>query len=217
MFPGANVIGVDISPIQPNLVPTNLCFQVDDVEMEWNYRFGLDFINARGLSGSIKDVRKFLAQAHESLNVQGWLELSDIVLDTVSDNDMLKPGSKIKEWESHMKDASSRNGRPIDSPTFYEERMIAAGFCNVTVKTYELPLNEWPTDEAKKELGRYCLEIFANNLFAWSADLFIRILGWTREKLTVYLAEVRDAMKDEEVRPKLKLQVVYGQKLGPKL
>ncbi|KAL7266005.1 NAD(+) salvage pathway protein, partial [Rhizina undulata] len=34
-YPSAEVIGVDLSPIQPNWVPPSLKFEVDDIEDEW--------------------------------------------------------------------------------------------------------------------------------------------------------------------------------------
>ena len=36
-FPSAEVLGTDLSPIQPSWVPPNLSFLVDDVESEWAY------------------------------------------------------------------------------------------------------------------------------------------------------------------------------------
>lgn len=48
-FPDAEVIGTDLSPIQPNSVPPNLRFYVDDVESDWGYRSdeAFDFIHGR--------------------------------------------------------------------------------------------------------------------------------------------------------------------------
>ncbi|KXH31285.1 TAM domain methyltransferase, partial [Colletotrichum salicis] len=36
-YPEAEIIGVDLSPIQPEFVPPNVRFMVDDAEMEWVY------------------------------------------------------------------------------------------------------------------------------------------------------------------------------------
>lgn len=37
-FPECEIIGTDLSPIQPTSVPPNLRFYVDDVEADWGYR-----------------------------------------------------------------------------------------------------------------------------------------------------------------------------------
>jgi hypothetical protein len=48
LYPSANVLGVDLSPIQTNWVPPNLKFMVDDVESEWLYsRNHFDYIHTR--------------------------------------------------------------------------------------------------------------------------------------------------------------------------
>lgn len=66
-FPDANVIGVDLSPIQPNWNPPNLKFEIDDVEAEWTYpenHFDLIFSKIM-LAGSISDYRKYFQQAYK--------------------------------------------------------------------------------------------------------------------------------------------------------
>jgi len=35
LYPGASVLGLDLSPIQPHWIPSNVRFMVDDVEDEW--------------------------------------------------------------------------------------------------------------------------------------------------------------------------------------
>lgn len=55
-FPSATVLGVDLSPIQPEWVPPNVRFMVDDVESPWlhpsNY---FDYIHSRHTVMAIKD------------------------------------------------------------------------------------------------------------------------------------------------------------------
>lgn len=64
MHPEAEVVGNDISPIQPSWVPGNLKFEVDDVEEDWTYEDGyFDYIHMRSLSGSIVDWPNLLKNA----------------------------------------------------------------------------------------------------------------------------------------------------------
>lgn len=54
--PSADVIGVDLSPIQPKFVPPNCRFEVDDITQEWTYPDNhFDFIHVRAMIGSIPD------------------------------------------------------------------------------------------------------------------------------------------------------------------
>lgn len=53
-FPEAHVIGNDISPIQPQWVPPNVEFVVDDFEREWMYPAdNFDFIHSRTIAGYV--------------------------------------------------------------------------------------------------------------------------------------------------------------------
>ena len=64
-YPAAEVVGIDLSPIQPAWTPPNVKFEVDDVEDNWTWEDGtFDLIFARLLvSGSIKNRRNFLQHA----------------------------------------------------------------------------------------------------------------------------------------------------------
>ena len=54
--PNAQIEGVDLSPVQPDWVPPNCYFTVDDVEDDWTYpRNRFDFVYIRCLIGTIKD------------------------------------------------------------------------------------------------------------------------------------------------------------------
>jgi hypothetical protein len=58
LYPKSTFDGTDLSPIQPNWVPENVSFMVDDVEHVggWTYKENeLDFIHIRHLVHSIKD------------------------------------------------------------------------------------------------------------------------------------------------------------------
>ena len=55
-FPSAHVLGLDLSPIQPDWVPPNVHFQVDDIESPWLHpRNHFDFIHARHTIMAFRD------------------------------------------------------------------------------------------------------------------------------------------------------------------
>jgi len=58
--PSAEVIGVDLSPIQPPFVPSNCKFEIDDISKEWTYPENhFDFIHIRTMTGCVPDWVKF--------------------------------------------------------------------------------------------------------------------------------------------------------------
>ncbi|KAF6829662.1 methyltransferase domain-containing protein [Colletotrichum musicola] len=64
MFPDAEVIGNDLSPVQTTWVPPNVKFEVDDVESPWVGR-KYDFIFSRFMAGAIADWPKLVKNTFE--------------------------------------------------------------------------------------------------------------------------------------------------------
>ncbi|CAI4217644.1 unnamed protein product [Parascedosporium putredinis] len=74
-FPECEVIGTDISPIQPTWTPQNLKFEIEDCTREWTFPAGtVDFVHIRYLLGSVLDWTEFFKQAYKVLKPGGYLE-----------------------------------------------------------------------------------------------------------------------------------------------
>lgn len=63
--PEAEVIGVDLSPIQPSFIPPNVTFEIDDIEDEWTYSKPFDYIHSRFMTSCISDWKKYLTQCFQ--------------------------------------------------------------------------------------------------------------------------------------------------------
>jgi len=59
------VIGVDLSPIQPKWVPSNVEFVVDDIEDEWVHDKDFDFVHMRWVGTTLKDNDKVFRSIFE--------------------------------------------------------------------------------------------------------------------------------------------------------
>ncbi|KAM5353564.1 hypothetical protein ACJ41O_000214 [Fusarium nematophilum] len=151
--PETEVIGIDLSPIQPTFLPSNLSFQVDDLEDQWTYSYKFDLIFARMLVGSIGDWPKFFQQSFDALGPGGWVECQDIAFPVECDDGTLDKDSPIDQWSSFMIEATNVFGRSAQSAKQYKQQMIDAGFVNVTEVIYKWPTNRWPADPYFKELG----------------------------------------------------------------
>lgn len=64
LHPSAEVVGVDLSPIQPNFIPPNCRFEVDDINKEWTFPENkFDFIHIRYMTGTVPDWTELLKKA----------------------------------------------------------------------------------------------------------------------------------------------------------
>ncbi len=64
-YPSAQVIGLDLSPIQSTWIPPNLRFTVDDFEDEWVCGDDFDLVHMRSTISLVKDVPKLLQAIFE--------------------------------------------------------------------------------------------------------------------------------------------------------
>ena len=75
-FPEAQVTGTDLSPIQPDLVPPNCVFEIDDATLEWTWDDNFfDLIHIREMFGSIRDWGFFFREALRCTAPGGYLEI----------------------------------------------------------------------------------------------------------------------------------------------
>lgn len=70
-YPGAEIVGVDLSPIQPSWVPPNVKFVVDDIEDEWVDEAPYDLIHMRHSCAYLRDVDALLRNCRAGLRPGG--------------------------------------------------------------------------------------------------------------------------------------------------
>ncbi|CAG7559801.1 unnamed protein product [Fusarium equiseti] len=209
--PEAVVTGVDLSPIQPSVVPPNVQFQVDDMEDEWTFSEPFDYIYCRFMTVSFANWPRFFEQSFENLSPGGWMEVVDILPPTSDDNTM-SPDTALYKWSNLLLEATEKIGRPFGGTAFYKSQMEDAGFENVSLRVYKWPQNRWPKDKKYKELGSWTLENTSSGLEAISSALFTRVLGWSKSELDVFLTDVRKDIKNTSIHAYWPVYVICGQK-----
>lgn len=112
LYPGATVVGNDLSPIQPAWVPPNVKFLVDDVELDWSEPEKYDFIHCRYMAGSIKDWPRLIRQIYDNLKPGGWVELQETDNTLYSEDGSLKPDNPLCLLMSGLMDACNKSAGP---------------------------------------------------------------------------------------------------------
>jgi len=78
-YPSAEVVGVDIAPIQPKWTAPNCSFEIDDTEQDWTWKpETFDFIFARDLLFCIRNWPRMIQQCYDHLKPGGWIEFQSI-------------------------------------------------------------------------------------------------------------------------------------------
>ncbi|KAL8687512.1 MAG: hypothetical protein Q9218_006338 [Villophora microphyllina] len=156
MFPDAQVVGTDLSPIQPTWVPPNCIFEVDDVTMEWTFRKdSFDFIHSREMFGSIADWDEYFRQCYLHLKPGGWVEALERGVKPVSDDDSVGPDHFWTTWGDTVLSVGEMWGKGFNAWEILKEKMEAAGFVDVVQVPMKWPIGPWMQDKHMKELGMW--------------------------------------------------------------
>lgn len=197
--PSAQVIGNDLSAIQPRMVPSNCDFEVDDVEAEWTHRVPFDVVYCRMLVGSLKDWPRFFAQAFAHLRPAGWCETHNIDFPVRCDDGTLTPDHALYKWSANQLDGFNRIGSSIAIGSRYRRMMLDAGFERVSQVVHKWPVNAWPKGRKEKTLGAFEQENFLNGLQAFTLAIHTRVLGWSAGECELFMADVRKDIKNRSI------------------
>ncbi|KAH0430084.1 methyltransferase domain-containing protein [Colletotrichum camelliae] len=206
-FPTADVFGVDLSPIQPEWVPTNCKFHVDDYEDDWTYREEerFDYIHGRALSGTSSDWARFYDRVMGGLKPGGWVEMQEYDAWIFSDDDSFDRAIWTKEWVTKLDDASKTYGKQINVARFHKQWMIEAGF-------EDIPIGPWAKDPALKELGRYELAHMQMSVESHTPALFTRVLGFSEDQARVLMEGVKREFRSKDYRLITSYRFITGRK-----
>lgn len=212
-YPSATVVGTDLSPIQPEWVPPNCHFEIDDVTLEWTFPPDhFDFIHIRELFGCVPDWDFFFQQAYNHTKPGGWIEIVEHSVQPTSDDGLVGPDHFLTEWGETVIEMGEKFGKSFTIWEESEERMRKAGFVDVTVMKYQWPLNGWPKSKKLKELGRWNQLRLHEGIEGFMLRLLTQVGGWSLAKAQLFLAQMRKELKDHNTRAYLPGTVVYGRK-----
>ncbi|KAH6980459.1 S-adenosyl-L-methionine-dependent methyltransferase [Ilyonectria destructans] len=209
-FPSASVIGVDITPMQPEWVPPNLEFQIDDMNKDWTFA-PFDLIHIRYLQGGIANWSNLYSQAFKSLNPGGWFQHLEPDVQMHSCNE--KAQRHLDEWAEYFQTVGEKSGRTFQfDAANMKESASNNGFVYVKSEIYRIPIGGWSENEAQREIGHYFKAYMMEALDGFMLQPMTEVLHWTFDKTTVLIATLRTLLKDPKHKITVSIHVVYGQK-----
>ncbi|KAK2017586.1 S-adenosyl-L-methionine-dependent methyltransferase [Colletotrichum eremochloae] len=211
-FPSAEVIGIDISPIQPPWVPPNCRFQIADFEKEWTFTKSFDFIHARNLEGCISDLPKFLEECFNHTSQGGWLEILECDIEVHSQTLDLDEDHIFKKWHQYMLSSSKIMGKPHGNASKLANGFVDSGYVDVVERIWTVPIGAWPAEIEKKSLGLCCLDYLDQSLEGFALLLLREVLDFTYDEVQTTVATMRSALRNPKNTPFYHMHVIYGRK-----
>ncbi|KAI5460193.1 S-adenosyl-L-methionine-dependent methyltransferase [Mariannaea sp. PMI_226] len=213
-FPGTEVIGTDISPIQPSWVPPNLN-QIEDCTREWTFeQDSIDYVHMRYLVGSVKDWSGLFKEAFRVCKPGGWVESQEAAAMMESDDGTVKDTSALHEWGKFFIEGGKKLGQPftILEADLQRKGMEEAGFVDIHIENRKIPVGGWPKDPKMREIGRFVQVTLEQDFEGYVMYMASQLLGWTMDEVRVYCAQLRREIRSNKYHAFFRFRAVYGRK-----
>ncbi|KAF4339633.1 hypothetical protein FBEOM_6416 [Fusarium beomiforme] len=214
-FPNTQIIGTDVSPIQPGWIPPNLRFEIEDCTQEWTFApNSQDYIHFRWLVGSIVDWNQLFKEAYKCLKPGGWIESHEALSRMDSDDGSITEKSAMHQWGKFFVEGGKKIGRSftIVEDGVQRSSMEKAGFVNLEQRDFKVPIGGWPEDPKMKEIGKFAQATLEQDIEGYVLFMANTVEGWTKEEVEVYISMLRRELRQGKMHPYYLQKVVWAQK-----
>ncbi|KAJ3551103.1 hypothetical protein NPX13_g11434 [Xylaria arbuscula] len=210
-YPGAQITGTDLSPIQPSYAPPNVAFEICDAEDEWSFRHPFDLVHMRAMVTCFRNPRAVFEEAYRSLVPGGFIELRDPILPFC----FLTPppeGCALQEWGEKLMEAARLLGRDWGVATRYSQILGDIGFVNITERRETIALSPWVKGSHNKQLSLLLQHDILAMLEPMSMALFTRVLGWDARRVSDCLELVKRDVQNTKIHAYSEGVHIFAQK-----
>ena len=192
------MLGIDLSPIQPEYVPPNCRFEIDDADDEWIYSHPFDYVHGRYVCGFLTDPARFLARAFAAIRPGGHIEVMETLMVMQAVDDSLRD-HPLDRWARLVRDGLARIGRDPLRLVHLKRWMADAGFVNITEKKLAVPVNPWARGREQKIRGALMMTNLLEVCQSITLNVLTKVWGWSSEEVEVFLVDVRAGLKDRNI------------------
>ncbi|KAI0106381.1 S-adenosyl-L-methionine-dependent methyltransferase [Nemania sp. FL0031] len=209
-YPDTEVVGTDLSPIQPHYLPENCRFEIDDAEDEWTYNEPFTFIHGRALMSCFDDPSRVVKQAFENLEPGGLIEFQDALFPMHWVGEPPRQ-SALYRWNELLMEGVRRIGRSwsnvVNYPRYFEE----AGFENITERRFYWPTSPWAKGKYFKTVAMYFQEDMISGMEAISMKV-LQATGMTPKEIEEFCEEVKADFRNTDLHAYLIVSYIHARK-----
>lgn len=211
-YPDSTVVGTDLSPIQPEVVPANCTFEIGDAEeADWGFDVPFNYIHARAMVTCFKDAKTVLRNVYENLAPGGYFELQDPCLPMDCDDGTME-GTALGEWNKLMDEGMLKMGKNLRDNVNWGRYMKEIGFEDVVETKGATAFGPWPKGKKNKLLGAMNRQNLTEGVQSMSLALFTRVLNMSSEHVMSFLQDVKKDVNDSNIHSYCGIYIVYGRK-----
>ncbi|KAL1656964.1 hypothetical protein SLS61_000003 [Didymella pomorum] len=129
----------------------------------------------------------------------GWIELQDFNTLAYSEDGSAQDDNKIIEFCRVFNAACDKIGRHGSPGQYLKGWIEEAGFINVHHDIRKVPVGPWARDKKLKQIGGIFRVNLEELLEAALLGLLVRVENWRPEEVQVFIAQIREALRDRSV------------------
>ncbi|KAK2685520.1 hypothetical protein QWA68_015214 [Fusarium oxysporum] len=211
--PNAEVIGTDLSPIQPGWVPPNVKFELEDATKDWSWPENhFDLVHVRFLIGAIADWGTLFKEASHCCKPGGFVESGEINPTFYSDDGTIDDVEALQTWNRLVIESGKGFGRSFTDIENDVQLFREAGLVDVKSFDFKVPIGGWPKDEKMRKVGQFLRASIENDLEGYTMMVWHHIMNWPKDEYQVFLMNMRKAFKDKRIHGYMRVRYVYGRK-----
>ncbi|KAH6950068.1 S-adenosyl-L-methionine-dependent methyltransferase [Fusarium avenaceum] len=188
-YPDTEVIGTDLSPCQPQWVPPNLRFEIDDAD--WNALF---------------------KEAYRCCAPGGWVQSAEADVRFRSDDGSTELEPIFKIYQKLFEEGSRIIGNPFFVHELQQKAFEQAGFTDIKTMDYKFPVGGWPKDPKLAAIGQFVQTTLENDLEGYTLMMWQDVCKWPEDEYQVALMSLRKAIRNPKVHSYMTVRYVYGRK-----
>ncbi|KAH6950685.1 S-adenosyl-L-methionine-dependent methyltransferase [Fusarium avenaceum] len=214
-YPSAQVIGSDLSPCQPEWVPPNVHFEIADASLPWPWKDNyFDFVHIRYLFGAIHDWPALFHEAYRCCASGGWVQSCEADVHFYSDDGTAETEPGFKMWGDLYEGGGVTTGKPffLQREAIQERSITEAGFTDIKILDYKLPVGGWPNNRKLAEVGEYVKLTLENDLEGYTFYLWHNMLNWPPEEYLQFITAMHKSLNNRKAHGYMMVRYVYGRK-----
>lgn len=138
-----------------------------------------------------------MSRTNRHLQPGGWIEQLELSGHIECEDKSLSEDNILRSWAPRLATAAKKAGRPLGTMYTMRDSIERAGFEEIHVKDYKIPIGPWAKDSHLKELGVVNHKFWISGLEGFGMWLLTRFGDpepWSREKVIVYVAHMRQEL-----------------------
>ncbi|RBA11300.1 hypothetical protein FPRO05_04473 [Fusarium proliferatum] len=206
---------------QAELIPAEdpeLLDPMPDATLTWPWKDNyFDFIHIRYLFGGVQDWPALFQEAYRCCAPGGWVQSCEADIHFYSDDGTTDSEPALQKWADLYEKGGAATGRTffLQQEALQERSITEAGFTDVRIFDYKLPVGGWTSNRKLFELGEYVRLTLENDLEGYTLYLWHNVLNWPREEYPQFLAAMRKAISSRKVHGYMMVRFFLTSRASP--